>query len=142
MLILDTDHMTVLQWANNEETQRLRSRLEQVLEEEWTTTIITFEEQSRGWLAYVKDARTVSRQVEAYAKLASHLDNYRSLTVLGFDAAAAAEYERLATRLKLRIGVKDLQIAAIVLARQGILLTRNRKHFGKVPDLRFEDWTR
>jgi tRNA(fMet)-specific endonuclease VapC len=40
-----------------------------------------------------------------------------------------------------RIGSQDLKIAAIVIANQGILVTRNHQDFEKVPGLRFEDWT-
>jgi tRNA(fMet)-specific endonuclease VapC len=34
----------------------------------------------------------------------------------------------------------DLKIAAIALANDVTLLTRNLSDFGKVPDLRTEDW--
>ena len=35
----------------------------------------------------------------------------------------------------------DLKIAAIVIAQNGILLSKNLKDFRKVPGLRVEDWT-
>jgi tRNA(fMet)-specific endonuclease VapC len=35
----------------------------------------------------------------------------------------------------------DLKIAAIVLARDAILLSRNLDDFRQIPDLRVEDWT-
>ena len=35
----------------------------------------------------------------------------------------------------------DLKIAAIVLANDATLLTRNLGDFRKVPDLKAEDWT-
>lgn len=40
-----------------------------------------------------------------------------------------------------RIGTMDLKIAAIALANDATLLSRNLRDFGKVPGLRVEDWT-
>ncbi len=59
---------------------------------------------------------------------------------MGFDAPAAAEFERL-QGLRLRIGTMDLKIAAVALAYRATVLTRNVKDFGVVPGLRVEDWT-
>jgi tRNA(fMet)-specific endonuclease VapC len=35
----------------------------------------------------------------------------------------------------------DLKIAAIAIANDAILLTRNLKDFGQIEELRAEDWT-
>ena len=40
----------------------------------------------------------------------------------------------------IRIGAMDLKIASIALANNATLLSRNLKDFGKVPDLKVEDW--
>lgn len=103
-------------------------------------TIISFEEQMRGWLAYLARARTVPRQVEAYARLRRMVENYRYIPILDFDSAAAAEFQRL-TRSRVRIGGMDLKIAAIVLARGATLVTRNTSDFRQVPGLNVADWT-
>jgi len=42
---------------------------------------------------------------------------------------------------KVKVSTMDLRIAAIVLSRDLILLTRNVTDFNKVPDLKVEDWT-
>lgn len=39
------------------------------------------------------------------------------------------------------IGPNDYIIAATVLAKNGILVTHNTKEFGKVKNLKIEDWT-
>lgn len=140
MVVLDTDHVSLLEWANSAAAQRLRARLEPIPAEERVSTIISFEEQTRGWLTFLARARTLDQQIEAYRRLKRHLDDYRSIEVLEFDARAAAEYQRL-WQSRLRVGTMDLKIAAIVLVHAATLLSRNLVDFQKVPGLRVEDWT-
>ena len=107
-----------------------------------STTIITFEEQTRGWLATTARAQTKPRayQIDAYARLLAHLENYGTRQVLPFDEQAADEFEAL-RRSKIRVGTMDLRIAAIVLARGATLLSRNLVDFRRVPRLDVQDWT-
>jgi tRNA(fMet)-specific endonuclease VapC len=140
MVVLDTDHFSLFEWGEGEEAQRLRARLQQLPFEERVTTIITYEEQTKGWLGYVAGAHTVAQLVNAYRKLSRHLDIYRTIRVLEFDERAAAEYQRI-RKLRTRTGAKDLQIAAIVLTHAATLLSRNLRHFRHVPSLHVEDWT-
>jgi tRNA(fMet)-specific endonuclease VapC len=139
MFILDTDHLSILEWGGTE-SLRLQERLAGQPPEEVATTIINFEEQMRGWLAYVARARSLPQQVEAYHRLRRHLDNYRLIPVLDFDERAAAELARL-QKGRVRIGTMDLKIAAIALAQGATLLTRNLADFAQVPGLEIEDWT-
>jgi len=139
MFILDTDHMSLLEWGSGAVGQRLHQRIHALPEGEVVTTIITFEEQTRGWLAFQARARTLEQQVNAYRKLKRHLDTYLEIGVLEFDTEAAAEFQRL-QRLRLRIGTMDLKIAAIALARQATVLTKNSQDFSRVPGLQIEDW--
>jgi tRNA(fMet)-specific endonuclease VapC len=140
MFVLDTDHLTLLEWGGGAVGQRLHERISALPEGAVVTTIITFEEQTRGWLAFQARARTLQQQVNAYLKLNHHLDIYLKIQVLEFDAVAAAEFERL-KRLRMRIGAMDLKIAAIALAQEATVLTRNLKDFSRVPGLRVDDWT-
>jgi tRNA(fMet)-specific endonuclease VapC len=94
MLVLDTDHVSLLQWGAGDQAQRLHSRL-QAVDEEVAVTIVSYEEQTRGWLAYVARARTLGQQVEAYRRLRRHLDIYRTAKVLDFDEQAATQFQRL-----------------------------------------------
>jgi len=51
-----------------------------------------------------------------------------------------AEFRKLQAS-RVRIGTMDLRIAAIAIANDATLLTRNLSDFGKVPGLRAEDWS-
>jgi len=65
---------------------------------------------------------------------------YAIVTILPYDDAAA----RLDTQLRAalpRMGTKDRRIAAITLAHQHTLVTRNTVDFQNVPGLITEDWT-
>lgn len=116
------------------------TRLSHISPPERVTTIITYEEQSRGWLAYVARSRTLVQQVDAYGKLNHNLQLYRKIQVLEFDQRAAAEFQRL-RKLAVRVGTMDLKIAAIVLIHGVKLLSRNLTDFRKIPTLDVEDWT-
>src|SRR5439155_1936313 len=89
MVILDTDHMTIYERSNSLEYQRLKVRLDRFPSDEKTTTIITYEEQTRGWLAYAAKARSVVQQVEAYRNLRNHLRVFCEIGVLYFGETAA-----------------------------------------------------
>ncbi len=142
MLVLDTDHVTFLQNDLSDEASRLTHRLDQAVGQIYGTTIITYEEQSRGWLAYVARANSPAQLVKQYSKLSEHVENYRSLLVLPFDNFALHEFEKLRAA-RIRIGTQDLKIAAITLSlgSTATLLSRNLKDFEKVPGLRVEDWS-
>lgn len=139
MLVLDTDHLSLLQHDDSEVAQRLATRLA-ATGEDVATTIVTYEEQTRGWLAYMAKSNAIPHQVAAYKRLKLHLDLYAEILVIPFDEIAAAEYLRL-QRSKVRIGAFDLKIAAIVFSRAATLLSRNLPDFRKVRGLKVEDWS-
>jgi tRNA(fMet)-specific endonuclease VapC len=139
MLILDSDHMSLLEWGG-EGCAALRERLADCAPDEVATTIVNYEEQMRGWMAYLARAKSTAQQVEAYQRLRRHLDNYRQIPVLDFDEAAAGEFQRL-RRSRIRIGTMDLKIAAVVLSHDATLLSRNMADFRTVPGLKVEDWS-
>jgi tRNA(fMet)-specific endonuclease VapC len=103
-------------------------------------TIITFEEQTRGWLAYVAGAKARDQQIKAYSRLHALLNEYRNRQVLDFDEAAMSQFEQL-TKMRIRIGAMDLKIAATVVSKGATLLSRNLSDFRKVPGLQVEDWS-
>jgi tRNA(fMet)-specific endonuclease VapC len=68
------------------------------------------------------------------------VERFRRIPLVDFDERAADEYERL-RKARIRIGSMDLKIAAIALASDATLLSRNLSDFSKVPGLRVEDWS-
>ena len=140
MVVLDTDHLSLLEWRAGTDAERLRAKLRGVDPSSVVSTIVTFEEQMRGWLAQLAKARTIAQEVIAYARLSTHVRTFREIPLLEFDERAATEFQRL-RRLHPRLGSMDLKIAAIVLVHDATLLTRNLVHFDRVAGLRAEDWT-
>ena len=61
MIILDTDSLSLLDRENLLESSALRNNLERFAPEEIFTTIITFEENMRGWLAFIAGSKTAER---------------------------------------------------------------------------------
>ena len=59
---------------------------------------------------------------------------YQTVQILPYDQAIVAEFERLRCK-KIRIGTQDLRIEAIALRKKAIIVTRNRRDFGRVPAL-------
>ena len=139
MTILDTDHLSFLD-QDTLEGFNLGRRLAALPEEDVAVTIVTYEEQMRGWLSYVARANMPSRQIEAYRKLRFHVERFRRIPLLDYNEKAAAEFERL-RQARVRIGAIDLKIAAIALADDATLLSRNLNDYHKVPGLRVEDWS-
>ncbi|KYC38149.1 twitching motility protein PilT [Scytonema hofmannii PCC 7110] len=77
------------------------------------------------------------------SNLVLYQEFFREFISLPFDGKAAAVYGRIRAQLEslgTPIGPNDLQIAAIAIANNLILVTHNTREFSRVPDLRFEDW--
>jgi tRNA(fMet)-specific endonuclease VapC len=136
LYILDTDHVTLLQQAH----PLLVRHVATVEPAALAVTIITAEEQLRGWLAVIRQCTATPRVVWAYARLRAAVDYFKSIRLLDFDQAAYARFDELRLQ-KIRIGTQDLRIAAIVLAADGILITRNQRDFSQIPGLKSQDWT-
>ncbi len=137
--LLDTDHMSILR-RGGANALRVEMRLSAVPEEEIVTCVVVYEEQMRGWMAEIARMQTGARLVVPYESLATTLSIYCAMTVLPFDDHAATHFDEL-KRQSVRIGTQDLKIAAIALANDATVITRNTQHFSRVPNLKFEDWS-
>ena len=140
MFILDTDHLTIIQRQSEPAFSRLSARLHEIPAKDVFTTIISFEEQMRGWLAVINRLRKAQDEIDIYQRLHRLLTFFSEIPVLDFDGAAAERFTQL-RKSGVRIGAMDLKIAAIALSHKATLLSCNLVDFRKVPGLPVEDWT-
>jgi tRNA(fMet)-specific endonuclease VapC len=108
-------------------------------DQDFATTIVTVEEQMRGWLAYIHRNHDVHKQLPGYDRLMKLFAFFSRWKVIQFEEQAADEFKRLRTQ-KVRIGTMDLKIAAVALVSNALLLSANLRDFQQVPDLRIENW--
>lgn len=134
--VLDTDHVSLFQQNHPILTERINA----VNPEEIGVTVITLEEQFYGRLNGIRRANSPEKLISAYAKLSATWNYFATVNLLDFDLDASNCFAEL-LRQKIRIGTQDLRIAATVMSRNAILVTRNRRDFERIPGLRFEDWT-
>lgn len=139
MYLLDTDHISLLH-RDGPESKRIQARLSTVPAEQVFFSIVSYEEQTRGWIAELGRKRAIDLQQPIYAELARMLDLYCATRLLYFDERAVETYQRLWLQ-RLRVGTMDLKIAAIAIANSATLLTRNMADFRKIPGLQCEDWS-
>ena len=133
--VLDTDHLSLLQRGY----PQVRQRINAVSCEEIAITMVTVVEQLYGRLNQIKSANSEDALTFSYRQLRETLEDFRNINLLDFDLDAYNSYTDL-VRQRIRIGTQDLRIAATVISRNGVLVTRNRRDFERVPGLRFEDW--
>ena len=139
MILLDTDHLSVLKYDEHPRCHALRARMNASEDPFFATTIVSAEEQMRGWLAKIHAAKDAEQQVAWYEQLAWLIEFLADWQIIAFDQQAAVEFKDL-KRLRLRIGTCDLKIAAIERIHDALLLSGNQREFGQVPGLRVESW--
>lgn len=139
--ILDTDHLSILQRRSEPEFSALSSRLSQHSPDLVFITIISFQEQFQGWMAFINKAKTSDKIIAAYLKLERLIQLYSVSQILSFDLKSFEIAENL-RRQRIRLGTMDLRIASIAISNDAVLLTRNLSDFSKVPNLKIEDWTK
>ncbi len=139
MILLDTDHVTILRYADSPRCLALQERLQVAQDEVIGTTAVTLEEQMRGWLAEIAKQRDFSEQVSGYAKLVAMTRFFGDWIIQPFDERAAEKCAEL-RKERIRIGTPDLKIASIALVNGALLLSANLSDFHKVPGLRIENW--
>jgi tRNA(fMet)-specific endonuclease VapC len=138
MIILDTDHFSVVTDARHQFHARLVARLNRS-GESLALPVVSVEEQLRGWLAQVRRVHDVHRLIDPYDRLIRLIDVLAEWEVVRWSEAAAEEFNRL-KKQRVRIGTQDLKIASLALTCDALLLSANLRDFQQVPGLRVEDW--
>jgi tRNA(fMet)-specific endonuclease VapC len=134
--LLDTDHYTLHEWGH----PPLRQRLAALPPEAIAISVVTAEESLRGRLALLARNQPGAARLHAYAKFLETLRFLNTIPIVAFEQAAEDQFQFLKAQ-KLRIGTSDLKIAAVALANNLMVVTRNRQDFGRVPGLKLEDWS-
>lgn len=141
MIILDTDIWTIQQHARGEAFERLAARLLRATDPDVAITVVSVQEQLRGWLAYLSQADEIAKLTRGYDRLREWVVRAGQAHIVSYDEHAASEFGRFRS-IGVRIGTMDLRIAAIAIAHGALLVSRNLRDFEQVPGLRVEDWTR
>ena len=136
-VVLDTNHFTELALGSSL-GRRLSDRIETQRADAFSC-IVAAEESLQGWIAFVRRHHAGKEQVECYRRLQSCLQALANMTILPFDREAADIFHDLQTRQR-RVGTMDLKIAAICIAHDATLLTRNVGDFDGINGLRVENW--
>lgn len=135
--VLDTNHFRELG-----EASILAARLDKKLGDnraEVFLSIITVQEATGGWLALINSCRAGRNQIAAYASFQNTIAAFQKFAILPFDHEAAEIFHRLRIEHP-RSGTMDLKIAAICVAHDAMLLSRNLADFRNIKGLKVENW--
>jgi tRNA(fMet)-specific endonuclease VapC len=138
LCILDTDHISLTLRGH----AAIADRLTYLQRSQWATSIVSIQEIFNDWITSLNDPRYQDRQVELYTRLWRSNEFFQGAQVLNFDPAADQIYQQLRQsdpRLHKRRLEKDVKIAAIAIANQAIVITRDRRNFEQVLGLQIED---
>jgi tRNA(fMet)-specific endonuclease VapC len=138
LILLDTDHLSVLANVRASGHMRLQEKLAAATDVS-ALPVVSVEEQCRGWLSLVQRVRDVRKLVEPYERLARLFEFLSEWDIVPFDEPAAGLFLRL-RRQRVRVGTQDLKIAAIAMVHEALLLSANLRDFRQVPGLRVENW--
>ncbi len=128
--LLDTN--TCIRYLNGR-APAIRQKMLTVDDTDIAISAITKGEMFAGSARSQIPQRSRARQDEFFVRFVS----------LPFDDAAASEFGRIRAALEAAgtpIGPYDMQIAAIALAHNLIVVTHNVREFGRIEGLQIEDW--
>jgi tRNA(fMet)-specific endonuclease VapC len=132
---MDTDHISLYQYGH----PKVRAVYDSLPEDAAAAAVASYEEQLRGRLAVIRQAKSPEEFAEAYLRLREMQEFFCSLNLLDFDLNAARIYVTLRQTHR-RSDAMDLRIAATALAHNLTLVTRNTQDFISINNLRLDNW--
>jgi tRNA(fMet)-specific endonuclease VapC len=78
MYLLDTDHLTLLE-RRGPNANVLQTRLATLKPDELAVTIISYEEQTRGWLQLIAQVKTQEDELLVYQRLEKHIADFKTI---------------------------------------------------------------
>jgi tRNA(fMet)-specific endonuclease VapC len=137
--LLDTDTVSFVLSNHPLVNQRLA-----VVGDDAATSIITVQEVFNGWVGRINGSKKLDETIALYGKLSKALELFKDVRILDFDSQAGVVLTALLQhnpQLNKNKLENDMRIAAIALANNAIVVTRNQKDFAQVPGLNIVDWT-
>ena len=134
--VLDIDTFSLFQDGNPKVVERCGA----VARGPLAVTIISVEEQFLGWHTRRLRCKPTEELETVYQRFTALATFVGQVRVLPFTAVAIARFASLKA-LSLNVGKNDLRIAAIVMEAGDVVVTRNTRDFGRIPQLKVEDWT-
>ncbi len=139
LYILDTDHISL--FLGNYPS--IRDRVLQN-KAECSITIISVQEIFNGWVGQLNRVENEAYKIEIYQRLHITTQFFQQMPVLNYEQSASDRYQQIIKSnpiLAKRRLEKDMRIAAIALANEATIVTRNKRDFEQVPKLNMEDWS-
>ncbi len=131
MVIIDTDILVGFLRGNSEAIEKIKE-IENSNTKLFTTSINSYEVYKGAYLS--------SNSTKNLFQVMKLLQN---ITIIDFDSDASQISAKIHVYLKnkgLPIDLMDQMIASIVISKNEILITRNKKHYKNIPNLKLEIW--
>lgn len=133
--LLDTDTISLLQ----RQDEQVQAFLESLPTVAVGVSVISYQEQVQGRLAWLTKAKSDAERERAYQLLADTPVFFAEFPIVNFTEAMTRQFEKLIS-LRLNVGSNDLRIAATAREIGAAVVTRNLRDFSRVPDLQIETW--
>ena len=134
--ILDSTTLTHLRYRHPKVTAAVTAHADDDL----AVTTVTLEEALGGWYNLIRKSRTLQAEEHASVQLADAVMAFAPFVVHPVTVAARGRFDAL-LKLRLDVGRADLKIADVALELGATVVTDNARDFGRVPGLRWDDWT-